>query len=99
MTTTFRPPRPRPLWARSHGSRGSSRGRTARALVALATIPTTSRLRTPCLVTVLVAALMTCVALGGAAPARAGGQSTLKIASKTGMHSFAVELATNDELS
>jgi len=45
-------------------------------------------------VTVLVAALMTCVALGGAAPARAGGQSTLKIVSKTGMHSFAVELAT-----
>ena len=46
---------------------------------------------------VLLAALMACVALGGIAPARAAGQSTLKIVSKTGVHSFAVELATNDD--
>jgi uncharacterized membrane protein (UPF0127 family) len=51
----------------------------------------------PRLVGALFAALMVCVALGAAAPARAAGQSTLEIVSKTGAHSFAVELATNDD--
>ena len=95
-----RPVRPGPLWARSQGTdggRGSSRGRIARTLVALAAIPTTSRVRMPRLVGALFAALMVCVALGAAAPAQAAGQSTLEIVSKTGAHSFAVELATNDD--
>jgi uncharacterized membrane protein (UPF0127 family) len=45
----------------------------------------------------LVAALVAAAALGAATPSRAAGQATLEIASKTGPHSFVVELATNDE--
>ena len=33
----------------------------------------------------------------GASPARAAGEATLEIVSKTGVHAFAVELATNDD--
>jgi len=36
------------------------------------------------------------VALSLAAPAQAAGEATLEIVSKTGVHAFAVELATND---
>jgi hypothetical protein len=37
-----------------------------------------------------------CVAFCAVAPARAGGQATLEIVSKTGVHAFTVELATDD---
>jgi hypothetical protein len=37
-----------------------------------------------------------CVALCAVAPAQAGGQATLEIVSKTGVHAFTVELATNE---
>jgi uncharacterized membrane protein (UPF0127 family) len=40
--------------------------------------------------------LAACVALCAVAPAQAGGQATLEIVSKTGVHAFIVELATND---
>ena len=36
------------------------------------------------------------MALSLAAPAQAAGEATLEIVSKTGVHAFAVELATND---
>jgi uncharacterized protein len=42
-------------------------------------------------------ALLACLVLGAGAAAHAAGQSTLEIVSKTGVHAFAVELATNDE--
>ena len=45
----------------------------------------------------LVAALVACVALGPITPAQAGGESTIEIVGKTGVHAFAVELATNDD--
>jgi uncharacterized protein len=45
----------------------------------------------------LVFAVLVCVTFAAIAAARAAGQSTLEIASKTGVHSFAVELATNDD--
>jgi uncharacterized membrane protein (UPF0127 family) len=45
----------------------------------------------------LVAALVACLALGPITPARAGGESTIEIVGKTGVHAFAVELATNDD--
>jgi uncharacterized protein len=48
-------------------------------------------------VAVLVSALTAAIAPGGFAPARAAGQSTVEIVSKSGVHSFAVELATNDD--
>jgi uncharacterized protein len=38
-----------------------------------------------------------CAAAAAFAPASAAGQATLEIASKTGVHSFTVELATNDD--
>jgi hypothetical protein len=44
-------------------------------------------------VTLLFAA---CVAFCAVAPAQAGGQATLEIVSKTGVHAFTVELATDD---
>ena len=37
-----------------------------------------------------------CVALCAVAPAQAGGQAKLEIVSKTGVHAFTVELATNE---
>jgi uncharacterized membrane protein (UPF0127 family) len=37
-----------------------------------------------------------CVALAANVPAQAAGEATLKIISKTGVHLFSVELATND---
>ena len=37
-----------------------------------------------------------CVAFCAVAPAQAGGQATLEIVSKTGVHAFTVELATDD---
>jgi uncharacterized membrane protein (UPF0127 family) len=37
-----------------------------------------------------------CLALCAIARAQAGGQATLEIVSKTGVHAFTVELATND---
>ncbi len=43
------------------------------------------------------AALVACLALGAERPARAAGKSTLEIVSKTGVHAFTVELATNDD--
>jgi uncharacterized protein len=43
------------------------------------------------------AALVACLALGAEQPARAAGESTLEIVSKTGVHAFTVELATNDD--
>jgi uncharacterized membrane protein (UPF0127 family) len=43
------------------------------------------------------AALVTCLVLGAERPARAAGESTLEIVSKTGVHAFTVELATNDD--
>jgi uncharacterized protein len=45
------------------------------------------------LVTVLFAA---CLAFAAAAPARAAGRATIEIVSKTGVHAFAVELATTN---
>jgi uncharacterized protein len=45
----------------------------------------------------LFAALVACLALGSVSPAQAAGQSTLEIVSKTGVHAFAVELASNDD--
>ena len=36
-------------------------------------------------------------AFAAVAPAQAAGEATLEIVSKTGVHAFAVELATNDE--
>jgi uncharacterized protein len=43
---------------------------------------------------VLVAA---CAFLAAAVPVRAAGQATIEIVSKSGVHAFSVELATNDE--
>jgi uncharacterized protein len=45
----------------------------------------------------LFAALFACLALGSGTPTHAAGQSTLEIISKTGVHAFAVELASNDD--
>jgi uncharacterized protein len=42
-------------------------------------------------------ALVACLVLGAGTVAQAAGQSTLEIVSKTGVHAFAVELATNDD--
>jgi uncharacterized protein len=55
-----------------------------------------SRNRLPQLLA-LVFAILACAMFSVVAPAHAGGQSTLEIASKNGVHSFAVELATNDD--
>jgi uncharacterized membrane protein (UPF0127 family) len=43
------------------------------------------------------AALVACAALSATTPTQAAGQGTLEIVSKTGVHAFAVELATNDD--
>ena len=45
----------------------------------------------------LFAALFAGLALGFVTPTHAAGQSTLEIISKTGVHAFAVELASNDD--
>ena len=44
----------------------------------------------------LFATLAACLLLGAAAPAAAAGQSTIEIVSKSGVHAFSVELASND---
>jgi len=44
----------------------------------------------------LIAACAVWSAFGAVAPAQAAGEATLEIISKTGVHAFAVELATND---
>ena len=43
------------------------------------------------------ALVVACFALSPVTPTQAAGQSTLEIVSKTGVHAFAVELATNDD--
>jgi len=45
----------------------------------------------------LIAACALLWAFGTAAPAQAAGEATLEIVSKTGVHAFAVALATNNE--
>ena len=46
-------------------------------------------------VRVLAVVFAACIAFG-ALPARAAGEGTLEIVSKTGVHAFTIELATND---
>jgi uncharacterized protein len=44
----------------------------------------------------LVGAIVACLLYAGLVPALAGGDATIEIAGKSGVHSFTVELATND---
>ena len=43
-----------------------------------------------------LAAIALCAVLAARAPARAGGQDTIEIVTKSGVHAFSVELATNE---
>jgi uncharacterized protein len=54
-------------------------------------------MRLPRLAALVVASLALCWAFGGGLSARAAGQSTVEIISTTGTHTFAVELANNDD--
>ena len=86
---------PRPWPQRADGGRGPAGERPARTGIALA--PSRQPVRKAL---TRIAAIATTLLLVGwavvAAPARAAGQDTIEIVTRTGVHAFAVELATNE---
>src|SRR5689334_6907554 len=92
-----RPVRTRALWPRPQGldgGRGPAGERTARSGIALGAhgVPLLQTLNRA----VRLAAVLLIVAWALALPsARAAGQDTIEIVTRTGVHAFSVELATN----
>src|ERR1700751_1724872 len=77
------------------GRRGASRERSARSFVALiAAFVSLQWFTRPA--ASLLAALVACLLWVALVPAGAAGEATVEIISKSGVHAFSVELATND---
>src|ERR1700723_2611 len=76
------------------GRRGASRERSARSVVALtAVFVSRRRFSRPAL---LLATVLACIVWVALVPAYGAGEATIEIISKSGVHPFSVELATND---